>query len=195
MRYSEGLAITGVSNLVHVWRHQETKTNEGSRIVYNREKLTNMHRTRLLGYSPQPACSCWPASGDIRRKYSDKLKQPVLELIGTFLSSDINSALIDNLFENLTQVILRISEKLPHSSFKKNLKPFWNVELTELKRRKVLAYRVWVDTGRPRAPEDYRFRNYKSTKKEFMQALTRLSKQYENEEVLNAVRFCRGRSQ
>ena len=126
---------------------------------------------------------------DIASNYSDKLKQPILELIDTFLRSDKTPLLIDRSLEKLTRDILKISEKLPHSSFKKNLKPFWNADLTELKRQKVLAYRVWVDAGRPRIPEDHLFQKYKSTKKEFMQALTRLSKQYENKEVLNAVRF------
>ena len=79
---------------------------------------------------------------DIARNYSDKLKQPILELIDTFLRSDKTPLLIDRSLEKLTRDILKISEKLPHSSFKKKLKPFLNADLTELKRQKVLAYRV-----------------------------------------------------
>ena len=79
---------------------------------------------------------------DIARNYSDKLKQPILELIDTFLRSDKTPLLIDRSLEKLTRDILKISEKLPHSSFKKNLKPFLNEDLSELKRQKVLAYRV-----------------------------------------------------
>ena len=43
MRYSEDLAIPGVWNLPSVGRHKETKTNEGSRIVYITEKAAHQH--------------------------------------------------------------------------------------------------------------------------------------------------------
>ena len=45
MRYTEDLAIPGVSNLTSAWRqsHEETTTNEGSRIVYITEKLARQH--------------------------------------------------------------------------------------------------------------------------------------------------------
>ena len=41
--YSEDLAILGVSNLISVWRHYETKTNEGSRIACITEKVAHQH--------------------------------------------------------------------------------------------------------------------------------------------------------
>ena len=61
--YSEGLAtMPGVSNLAPIWRHYETKSNEGSCIVYITEKAALQHaQNTTFGYSPQPACLAWLA--------------------------------------------------------------------------------------------------------------------------------------
>ena len=47
MLYSEGLAMPGVWNLAYVWRHKETKTNEGSHIVYITEKLARKYEQNV----------------------------------------------------------------------------------------------------------------------------------------------------
>ena len=43
MRYSEGLAMPGVSNMASMWRHEEKRTNEGPRVVYITEKAALQH--------------------------------------------------------------------------------------------------------------------------------------------------------
>ena len=40
---SKDLAIQGVWNLILVWRHKETTTNEGSRIINITEKVVHQH--------------------------------------------------------------------------------------------------------------------------------------------------------
>ena len=47
MRYSEDLDIPGVSNLASVWHHWETKTNEGSGIIYITEKAAHQHTQNI----------------------------------------------------------------------------------------------------------------------------------------------------
>ena len=84
-------------------------------------------------------------------------------------------------------VLMKVAGGLRHTKFKKNLKPFWNDDLSELKRAKVYAYHVWVVAGRPRTADSPLFINYKFTKNEFMRTLAFLSKQYENAEILQVV--------
>ena len=43
MRYSEDLVIQGFSNLASMWRHKETKTNEGS----DTEKAAHQHEQNV----------------------------------------------------------------------------------------------------------------------------------------------------
>ena len=96
---------------------------------------------------------------------------------------------IDDAFSDLTKCIMTVSERLPKKRFKKHLKPFWNAELSRLKRSKMCAYRDWVPIGRPRGYEDRYFCEYKSTIKAFSGRLRYLSKEYENEEILRAVKL------
>ena len=72
---------------------------------------------------------------------------------------------------------------MPKSRFSKHLKPFWNEELSHLKRTKVSDYRAWVGQGRPRAENPF-FIAYKTSKKEFSRRLRRLSIEYENAEIV-----------
>ena len=58
-----------------------------------------------------------------------------------------------------------------------------------LKVNKVRAYHLWVSAGRPRDSNDQMYIEYKKTKKCFMKRLTALSREYENGEILNAVRM------
>ena len=66
MRYSEGLDTTGVSDLASGWGYEETRTDQGSRIIYITDKPVRQHhlsmrRARLLDYWLRLACSGWPA--------------------------------------------------------------------------------------------------------------------------------------
>ena len=61
MRYSEGLDTTGVSDLASGWGYEETRTNQGSRIIYITENPVRQHhlsmlRARLLDYWLRLAC-------------------------------------------------------------------------------------------------------------------------------------------
>ena len=64
MCYSEGLAMPGVLNMAPMWCHRETKTNEGSLIVYITEKLARQYAqnaTSGLFATASLACWGWPA--------------------------------------------------------------------------------------------------------------------------------------
>ena len=60
MHYSEGLDMPGVSGLASAWGYEETRTNQGSRIIYITEKSVRQHaQSTTLCYSLRLACSGW----------------------------------------------------------------------------------------------------------------------------------------
>ena len=121
-------------------------------------------------------------------KYRNVLEPSLIDLKGSFSNSMKNNEDIDMYFENLTICINRVSEILPRTKYKRNLKPFWNRELSRLKLKKVLSYRAWVNSGRPREKDNLSYQEYKEDKKVFLSTLRKLSKTYENEEILKATR-------
>ena len=126
--------------------------------------------------------------GDKFSKYQRVLEPHILKLKTVFVGSVVNHTTIDDAFSNLTDSIREVSDKLPHTRFKKNLKPYWNSALSALKYRKVMSYKKWVADGRPRGPNNPLFRTYKNDKKAFHAAIKKISKEYEDKEVLDAVK-------
>ena len=81
------------------------------------------------------------------------------------LKSDYNNSLkseadIDQAFCDITGLLQRISGTLAHTIFKRNLKPYWNKELSTFKFRKVNSYRAWDSAGRPRDPGNMLYVSY-----------------------------------
>ena len=74
-------------------------------------------------------------------KYQCVLETLIQELHSEFIDSSMDCTNVDTSFQKLTDSILRVSDTLPHSRYKKNLKPYWNKELSSLKFKKVQSYR------------------------------------------------------
>ena len=122
-------------------------------------------------------------------KYQCVLEPLIQESHSEFIDGSMDRSNIDASFQRLTDAILRVSDTLPHSCYKKNLKPFWNKELSSLKLKKVQSYRQWVSAGRPRAADNILFIQYKSNKRIFHRAIKKLSKEYEEKEIFDAVKL------
>ena len=123
-----------------------------------------------------------------RGRYGDVIAPELIRLTNVLASGDLAEAAIDEVLDNAIRCVTDASARLPKSKFRKHIKPFWNEELSALKREKVRCHRVWISQGRPRGVEDPSYIAYKTSKKEFSRCLRRLSFEYENEEVLKAVR-------
>ena len=121
-------------------------------------------------------------------RYQRKLETHLRLIKDSFNDSDGSTANIDLAFDRLTNTIQQISKSLPRTKYMKHLKPYWDENLTLLKRRKVDSYRKWVNAGRPRGDTCELFRQHKLDKKIFHTTLKKISKQYENEEILRAVK-------
>ena len=73
------------------------------------------------------------------------------------------------------------------TSYRKNLKPYWNTKLSTLKKIKVERFRIWHSAGRPREKDNPITIAHREAKKCFAKELRRVSRSYENEQILNAV--------
>ena len=123
------------------------------------------------------------------QRYTSVLAPMLDALAMGYAGAELSHELIDGAFTDLIGHIRGVSDGLPKSRFRKNLKPYWNQELRNLKRAKVEAYRRWVESGRPREHDVACYLWYKSTKKAFMVRLRQLSRDYENAELLKAVQL------
>ena len=121
-------------------------------------------------------------------RYQCVLEPLIATIIATFNESGKTGVAIDGAFTDLTDAIQKVAKTLPHSVYKKHLKPYWSKELTTLKGKKVASYNRWVLAGRPRNHDNALFLEYKADKKVFQSTIRRLSKEYENRQILEAVR-------
>ena len=121
-------------------------------------------------------------------KYQRILNPIILNISRSLEGGPMSTAVINDNFNKLTEALHAASSRLPRSRFKKNLKPYWSHELSLLKRCKVESYRLWVSAGRPREADNLLYVQYKFDKKAFHTAIKRLSKDYENSEILKAVK-------
>ena len=155
-------------------------------VVINVGQITGTHLS-----NNQSPCIRWDKMTAVERntRYTERVDAQVDIIMDTLLASEPNPQNIDLALDALTRSIMNVSMDLPHSAFRKHLEPYWNADLSRLKYLKVTAYREWVPMGRPRGLDNIYYVSYKRAKKEFMKTLVKLSKQYEDEEVLEAVRL------
>ena len=127
-------------------------------------------------------------AADKFRKYQCVLEPLVQDLMYTFSNSSKNGDEVNSIFISLTEAMQRVAKTLPHYRFRKNLKPYWSEELDALKLRKVQSYRVWVAADRPRGYDNRLYCQYKRDKKVFHASIKKLAKEYENREIIDAVK-------
>ena len=123
----------------------------------------------------------------ITNMYTNPLQAKLSDVILTLSENDIDGDGIDKVISTINSILIKAARVVPKSKFKAHLRPYWNKELSELKFIKVQKYKTWVDAGRPRDQSNPVWRDYKASKKMFVKTLRRLSKQYDNEQVVQAV--------
>ena len=74
---------------------------------------------------------------------------------------------IDLILEDTVAHMLEVSKDLPTTKYCPNIKPYWNGNLSHLKRCKVASYRRWVSKGRPRSDDYVECLDYKRDKRAF----------------------------
>ena len=98
----------------------------------------------------------------------------------------LNPERIDELFENIVNTLSTADRAIPRSKFKNHLKPYWSAELKELKREKMFWFRKWKEGGKSTNVNDPVRIQMKLSKKLFAKRLRAISKQYENDSIIEA---------
>ena len=170
---------------VHDWSALNTSDHlPVSAHLYLKEVLYTHIETRPKGRIKWEKLSGW----DKFTRYQLALEPLLNKIKSEFSMGTKNPAEIDHTVEKLIDSIHRISVTLPHTQYRKHLKPYWDENLSALKRRKVSSYKAWVFEGRPREGDNLFYLRYKSDKNIFHSALKATSKRYENEEVMQAIK-------
>ena len=97
----------------------------------------------------------------------------------------ITAVLIDTnkVLQEITQNMLNRGQSLPHSKYKKSLKPYWDSTLTELNRQSKQARLQWINAGKPRNVTDPIYIQYKDAKMMFRAQQRHCVTQYEIDEM------------
>ena len=103
-----------------------------------------------------------------------------------------NKAQVDNTIDFLVSEMDKISNMLPKSKYRPNVRPYWNEKLKLLKKTKVVNYRNWVAKGRPRDTNCHEWIEHKKSKKAFRKELKFVQKEYEKSEIENLLRSAEG---
>ena len=89
---------------------------------------------------PMPGRIKWTKNG-VKQKFSDNTSQTLISFIEKLRRHPVTPNTLDPLFQELTDILHRASSNLPRTKFVKRIKPYWNEELSHLKRDKVYTYR------------------------------------------------------
>ena len=90
---------------------------------------------------------------------------------------------IDDLIDTVTSNLVESANNLPRVRYRKHVRPYWNGVLTELKRVKVTAFRIWTSEGRPRDPNSVSLINHKNAKRNFRRELKKVQRNYDQKQI------------
>ena len=127
------------------------------------------------------------AKDELARTYTATVEDRLASLVGLIQHAGFNEHSIDPMFERVIRILIDSAEAIPECKPRKNSKPFWNDRLKKLKMIKVEKFNQWKQAGRPRESDNPLLCAHKDAKKQFSRELRRVSKLYENEQVLRAV--------
>ena len=89
---------------------------------------------------------------ETRGRYCVDTRYPLVTLRAKINRGANSPDLLDSYFEELTEILHSATALLPRTKYVSRLKPYWNDDLSFLKKEKVKTYRTWVAAGRPRDP-------------------------------------------
>ena len=135
------------------------------------------------------------SNDEIREKYTVPLEFDLLPLIETMQKVEVDETMVDKCFDDMVRCVSKRGKAIPTSRFRKNIRPYWNERLTQLKKDKIRKHSNWVNQGKPRIQGDIYWEEHKQARKMFTKELRKLHKEYENDsvtQVINAAEIDRG---
>ena len=127
---------------------------------------------------------------DIRTKYTNPLADDLTQIRESLLHDDMSEHKLDQFVDEIIRVIKKAEKVIPRAKYRPNIKPYRNDNLSDLKRKKIASYRIWVADGRPRDVLNLYYVQYKMDKRNFAKEIRKVSREYENNEILNMVKAC-----
>ena len=127
------------------------------------------------------------SDADIARLYTQPVEHLLADLIPGLEQGICAPGDIDDILDSICEILCKEADNIPSTKPRRNTKPFWNKKLTELKRDKVVKFNIWKSHGRPRAHDDVTWINHNLAKKAFSRELRKVSKSYENDQIVNAI--------
>ena len=124
---------------------------------------------------------------DIREKYTTPVSRQLNEIYNLITICDISPDNIDRFFTLVTDAIKKAASAVPTSKFRPHLRPYWDENLSALKREKLTKYKKWKKAGSPKNPDSILWLEHKFAKKSFAKALRTISRNYENEQIKDVV--------
>ena len=112
---------------------------------------------------------------DLTFLYTDVVEKKLQKILTSFDGIESQQD-IDNAIDQIVSILWSAGKAMPVAAYRPNLKPFWNLELKELKVQKVAKFRSWVMEGRPRFESSVSWQEHKKAKKDFANAIKRVSK-------------------
>ena len=120
----------------------------------------------------------------------NRYTRPVEEYVSRTLDSitwdNVTEDMIDAVIDDVNIKMSKSADNLPKSKFRKHIRPFWNSNLTELKKIKVARYHEWKLNGKPKEGDIWT--KHKNAKKRFRSEIKFVQQEYERKEIEETVR-------
>jgi hypothetical protein len=90
------------------------------------------------------------------------------QLKSAFKNFDFNGDKnLSDTYDTIAENIILCSKSFPKKKYRKYMKPYWSIELSQCHEEMKQAREVWCRAGRPRGINHKEYANYKSAKTKF----------------------------
>ena len=119
-------------------------------------------------------------------RYTNPVCLELTSIYTAFENCSKNATNLDQFIESIIRILHEKVKEVPTSKFKPHIKPYWNQDLTRLKKVKVEKYKAWKIAGRPKG-EDPFYISHREANKNFSREMRRLPKLYEQQQLNDVV--------
>ena len=119
--------------------------------------------------------------------YTTPVEEFCVELLKSTDFENLGDDELDLVIDNITCKLVQTSNNLPKTRFKQHVRPYWSGVLSDLKRVKVHAYRIWTQDGRPRDPSSQSWVSHKKAKRDFRRELKKVQREYDQKQIQDIV--------
>ena len=116
-------------------------------------------------------------------KYTSPVEDFCYNLVREYDVSNMSGEGVDSLVDLLVDALVRTDKQLPRSKYTKHIRPYWNQQLSDMKRDKVIKYRLWKSEGCPRDSESLSWCAHKDSKRKSRHEIKRVQRNFDKDEI------------